>query len=112
MKLRRTLIAAVIAVAAATMAATVSASPVLGGPSFDRIAYTSFDARDKGSDVMLARTDGSDAANITHDGTATKFTEPNWSADGMKVAYTSYYANGGADIVVVAASGKGPVNIT
>ena len=112
MKLRRTLIAAVIAVAAATVVAAGSASPAVGTPSFNQIAYTSFDARDSGHDVMLARTDGSDVTNITHDGTAKNNSDPNWSANGMKVAYTSYYANGGADIIAVNANGKGARNLT
>jgi Tol biopolymer transport system component len=112
MKFRRTFITAIIAVAAVTAVATGSASPVVGMPSFDKIAYTNFDARDNGFDVMLARTDGSDVTNITHDGTAKKNVDPNWSANGMKVAYTSYYANGGADIIVVDANGKGAVNLT
>lgn len=112
MRVRRTFITAIIAVTAATLAATGSASPVVGGPSFGKIAYTSFDARDKGFDVMTAGINGSDVANITHDGTAKKNVEPNWSADGMKVAFTTYYTNGGADIFVATASKKGAVNIT
>jgi len=113
MKFRRTLITAIIAVAAfAAAAATGSASPVVGMPSFDQIAYTSFDARDKGFDVMLARTDGTDVTNITHDSTAKKNVDPNWSANGMKVAYTRYYTSGGADIIAVNANGKGSVNLT
>lgn len=111
MKLR-TLITAVIALTAATLAATGSASRVVEGPTLGKIAYTNFDARDKGYDVLLARTDGSDATNITHDGTAKRNVDPNWSADGMKVAYTSYNGYGGADIIVVQANGKGAVNLT
>jgi TolB protein len=113
MKLRRTLIAAVIAAAAATLVATGSASPVASAPTLGKIAYFSFDSRDSGFDVMLSRTDGSDATNITHDGTAAKNLDPTWSANGMKIAYTSYYARGtGADIFVVNANGKGRVNLT
>lgn len=111
MKLR-TLITAVIALTAATLAATGSASRVVEGPTLGKIAYTNFDARDKGYDVLLARTDGSDATNITHDGTAKRNVDPNWSADGMKVAYTSYNGYGGAVIIVVQANGKGAVNLT
>jgi TolB protein len=81
-------------------------------PTMGKIAYTSFDARDKGFDVMLARTDGSDVTNITHDGTAKRNVDPNWSADGTKVAYTRYNGVGGADIIVVNVNGKGAVNIT
>lgn len=113
MKLRRTLIAAVIAVAAATLAATVSASPIVGGPAMGKIAYFNFDVRDSGFDVMLADTNGTRVANITHDGTAKKNLDPNWSTNGMKVAFTSYYGkSGGADIIVVDANGKGRVNLT
>jgi TolB protein len=112
MKLRRTLISVVIAMTAAAFAATGSASPVVDGPTFGKIAYTNFDARDKGFDVMIARIDGSDATNITHDGTIKKNVDPNWSTNGTMVAYTSYYGNGGADIFVVNANGKGAVNIT
>jgi Tol biopolymer transport system component len=50
--------------------------------------------------------------NLTHDGTAKKNVDPNWSANGMKVAYTTYYVNGGSDIIVVNANGKGAMNIT
>ena len=112
MKLRRTLIAAVIAVAAAALAATGSASPIASPPTTAKIAYFSFDSRDSGLDVMLAGTTGGNVANITHDGTAKKNVDPNWSANGMKVAYTTYYVNGGSDIIVVNANGKGAVNIT
>ena len=112
MRVRRTFITAIIAVTAATLAATGSASPVVGGPSLGKVAYTNFDARDKGFDVMTAGIDGSDATNITHDGTAKKNVDPNWSADGMNVAFTTYYTNGGADIFVVNPSRKGAVNIT
>jgi Tol biopolymer transport system component len=112
MKLRRTLITAIIAVFAATLAATGSASRVMGITPTDKIAYTNLDKRDAGFDVMLASIDGKNVANITHDGTARKYVDPNWSANGMKVAYTGYYANGGADIYVVNANGKGAVNIT
>ena len=90
MRVRRTFITAIIAVTAATLAATGSASPIVGGPSLGKIAYTSFDARDKGFDVMLSAPDGSEITNITHDGTAKLNVDPNWSADGMKLAYASY----------------------
>lgn len=112
MKLRRTLIAAVIAVAAAALAATGSASPIASPPTTAKIAYFSFDSRDSGLDVMLAGTNGGNVTNLTHDGTAKKNVDPNWSANGMKVAYTTYYVNGGSDIMVVNANGKGSVNIT
>jgi TolB protein len=112
MKLRRTLIAAVIAVAAAALAATGSASPLASPPTTAKIAYFSFDSRDSGLDVMLAGTNGGNVVNITHDGTAKRNVDPNWSANGMKVAYTTYYVNGGSDIIVVNANGKGAVNIT
>jgi TolB protein len=112
MKLRRTLITAIIAVAAATLVATSSASRVSDQPTIGKIAYTNFDARDGGFDVMLARTDGTDVTNITHDGTAMKNVDPNWSTSGMKVAFTRYYTTGGADIIVANANGKGAVNIT
>jgi Tol biopolymer transport system component len=112
MRVRRTFITAIIAVTAATLAATGSASPVVGGPSLGKIAYTNFDARDKGFDVMTAGIDGSEVTNITHDGTTKKNVDPNWSADGTKVAFTTYYASGGADIFVVDPSRKGAVNIT
>lgn len=112
MKLRRTLITAIIAVFGATLATAGSASPVAGIPTTAKIAYTNFDARDKGFDVMLARTDGSDVTNITHDGTVKRNVDPNWSADGLKIGYTSYNGYGGADIMVVNANGKGTVNLT
>jgi Tol biopolymer transport system component len=111
MKLRRILIAAIIAAAATTVAATGSASPVASPPTMGHIAYSGFDGRDSGFDVMLANTNGSDVKNITHDGTAKVNTDPNWSANGMKVAYTSY-SGAGADIVVVDSNGKGYVNLT
>ena len=107
MKLRRTLIAVVIAVAAGALAATGSAGPVSNGPSLNKIAFFSFDQRDNGLDVMLVNTDGSGAANITHDGTAKRNVDPNWSSNGMKVAFTRYNMTGGADIMVVNANGKG-----
>jgi TolB protein len=112
MKLRRTLIAAVIAVAAAALAATGSASPIASPPTTAKIAYFSFDSRDSGLDVMTAGTNGGNVMNLTHDGTAKKNVDPNWSANGMKLAYTTYYVNGGSDIIVVDANGKGSVNIT
>jgi Tol biopolymer transport system component len=112
LKLRRTLISAIIAVAAVTLVAATSASRVSDQPSLGKIAYTNFDARDGGFDVMLAGTDGSFATNITHDGTAMRNVDPNWSTDGTRVAYTRYNMTGGADIMVVNANGKGAVNLT
>jgi TolB protein len=61
---------------------------------------------------MLGRADGSEITNITHDGTAKQNVDPNWSADGMKLAYASYDGAGGANIMVVNANGKGAVNLT
>ena len=114
MKLRRTLITAVIAVAAAALAATGSAGPIPNGhgPSLNKIAFFSFDARDNGLDVMLLNTDGTGGTNITHDGTAKQNVDPNWSANGLKVAFTRYNMNGGSSIMVVNANGKGLVNLT
>ena len=112
MKLRRTLITVVIAVAAGALAATGSAGPISNGPSLNKIAFFSFDQRDNGLDVMLVNTDGSGAANITHDGTAKRNVDPNWSSNGMKVAFTRYNTSGGANIMVVNANGKGLVNLT
>ena len=63
---------AIIAVAAAALAATGSASQLPTGRPSARSRTTSFDARDKGFDVMPAGTDGSDVTNIPHDGTATE----------------------------------------
>ena len=113
MKFRRTLMTAIIAVAAAALAATVSAGSIaIGPPSASQIAYFSFDSRDKGLDVMLVKTDGTGGPNITHDGTAKQNVDPNWSANGLKVAFTRYNANGGSSIMVVNANGKGLVNLT
>jgi Tol biopolymer transport system component len=112
MKLRRTLITVVIAVAAGALAATGSAGPISNGPSLNKIAFFSFDQRDNGLDVMLVNTDGSGGTNITHDGTAKRNVDPNWSSNGVKVAFTRYNASGGADIMVVNANGKGLVNLT
>ena len=112
MKLRRTLIIAVIAVFAAVLASAGSASRSAGGPTMNKIAYFNLDMRDKGFDVMVMQTNGSDATNITHDGTAKRNVDPNWSTNGMKVAYASYNMYGGSDIIVVDANGKGSVNIT
>jgi Tol biopolymer transport system component len=112
MKLLRTLITAIISVAAAALAATGSAGPVVNGPPLSKIAYFSFDQRDKGLDVMLVNTDGSGATNITHDGTAKQNVDPNWSANGLKVAFTSYNTTGGSNIMVVNANGRGLVNLT
>jgi TolB protein len=113
MKFRRTLITAIIAVAAAALAATGSAGPIaIGPPTVNQIAYFSFDQRDKGLDVMLVNTNGTGATNITHDGTAKQNVDPNWSANGLKVAFTRYNVNGGSSIMVVNANGKGLVNLT
>ena len=113
MKFRRTLITAIIAVAAAALAATGSAGPIaIGPPTANQIAYFSFDQRDKGLDVMLVNADGTGATNITHDGTAKQNVDPNWSANGLKVAFTRYNMNGGSSIMVVNANGKGLVNLT
>ena len=113
MKFRRTLITAIIAVAAAALAATGSAGPIaIGPPTTNQIAYFSFDQRDKGLDVMLVKTDGTGGTNITHDGTAKQNVDPNWSANGLKVAFTRYNTNGGSSIMVVNANGKGLVNLT
>jgi Tol biopolymer transport system component len=113
MKFRRTLITAIIAVAAAALAATGSAGPIaLGPPTVNQIAYFSFDQRDQGLDVMLVKADGTGGTNITHDGTAKRNVDPNWSANGLKVAFTRYNTNGGSSIMVVNANGKGLVNLT
>jgi Tol biopolymer transport system component len=113
MKLRRTLLTAIIAVAAAALTATVSASPIaIAPPSASQIAYFSFDQRDKGLDVMLVKADGTGGTNITHDGTAKQNVDPNWSVNGLKVAFTRYNVNGGSSIMVVNANGKGLVNVT
>ncbi len=112
MKLRRTLFTAIIAVAAVTLAATVSASPIKNGPSFNKIAYFNYDARDKGFDVMLVNTDGTSKLNITHDGTAVQNVDPNWSPNGTKIAFARYNLVGGADIFVLNATGKGLVKVS
>lgn len=113
MKLRRTLITAIIAVAAAALAATGSAGQYRAdAPTINQIAYFSFDQRDNGLDVMLVNTDGTGATNITHDGTAKQNVDPNWSANGLRVAFTSYNTSGGSNIMVVNANGKGLVNLT
>jgi Tol biopolymer transport system component len=113
MKFRRTLITAIIAVAAAGLAATGSAGPIaIGPPTSTQIAYFSFDSRDKGLDVMLVKANGTGTTNITHDGTAKQNVDPNWSSNGLKVAFTSYNTNGGSSIMVVNANGKGLVNLT
>jgi TolB protein len=114
MKIRRTLITVIIALAAAaSLAATGSASRVADMPTLGQIAYFNIDSRDSGFDVMLTKTDGSDVTNITHDGTAKKNMDPTWSANGMKIAYTSYNASSSAaDIIVVNVNGKGRVNLT
>ena len=110
MKFRRTLITAIIAVAAAGLAATGSAGPIaIGPPTSSQIAYFSFDSRDKGLDVMLVKANGTGTTNITHDGTAKQNVDPNWSANGLKVAFTRYNMNGGSSIMVVNANGKGLV---
>ena len=91
MKFRRTLITAIIAVAAAA-----TGRDGLGRPNRNRtadsnqIAYFSFDSRDKGLDVMLVNANGTGTTNITHDGTAKQNVDPNWSANGLKVAFTRY----------------------
>lgn len=112
MKLRRTLITAIIAVAAVTLAATVSASPIKNGPSLEQIAYFNYDARDKGFDVMLVKTDGTGKVNVTHDGTLVRNVDPNWSANGTKIAFARYNVAGGADIFVMNATGKGLVKVS
>lgn len=113
MKLRRIFTATVvIAAVAAALAASGGARPTTEPPTFNKIAFFSFDLRDKGFDVMLVNTDGSSQTNITHDGTAKQNVDPNWSANGLKVAYASYNMFGGADIMLVNESGKGLVNLT
>jgi TolB protein len=112
MKLRRTLITAIIAVAAASLAATGSAGPITTSPSATKIAYFTYDARDNGFDVMLMNSTATGAVNLTHDGTAMKNVDPNFSPNGLKIAFTKYNALGGADIFAVNATGKGLVNLT
>src|SRR5262245_45952744 len=113
MKLRRIFTAiVVIAAVAGALAASGAARPTTEGPTLSKIAFFSFDLRDKGFDVMLVNTDGSSQTNITHDGTAKRNVDPNWSPNGLKVAFASYNAFGGADIMVVNENGKGLVNLT
>jgi TolB protein len=77
-----------------------------------KIAFFSFDQRDQGLDVMLVNADVTGETNITHDGTAKQNVDPNWSSDGLKIAFTSYNMNGGSNIMVVNENGKGLVNLT
>ena len=68
-------------------------------PDGRKIVFTS--ARDGDLEVYSMNTDGSGATNITHDGTAKRNVDPNWSASGLKIAFTRYNLFGGADIMVV-----------
>jgi Tol biopolymer transport system component len=112
---RNLIIIAIVAAAfaALTLAASSGAQQASTlGPAVGQIAYFNYDASDKGIDVMLMNADGSGGSNITHDGTAKQNVDPNWSANGSKVAFTRYFGDGSSDIMVVGADGKGLVNVT
>jgi Tol biopolymer transport system component len=113
MKRAVTIIAIVAAaVAALSLAASSGAQPGASGPTLSKIAFFSYDVRDKGMDVNILNADGTGQWNVTHDGTAVRNVDPNWSLNGAQIAFTRYWSNGGSDIMVIGANGKGLVNVT
>jgi Tol biopolymer transport system component len=76
-------------------------------PDGGRIAYS--DQRDGGSQIVLMRTDGSDARQVTR-GSGFSL-RPAWSPDGSKIAFESVM-NRNADIYVMDADGTDPTRLT
>jgi TolB protein len=110
MKLR--LAIALVAVAAFGVVPASAAVGVGTMPTKLKIAFTS--KADGEADVYSMNASGTGVLNLTHDKTVgvRADVEPVWSPDGRYVAFERQYAKGGADLMVVDASGGIPWPLT
>ena len=96
--------------AACLVALVGAAGPV--GAAFPgengKIAFTS--ERDGNDEIYVMNADGSGVERLTNNPAVDGF--PAFSADGTKIAFSSYRNGGNQDIFVMNANGSGPVNLT
>jgi Tol biopolymer transport system component len=97
---------------AATLAALAVTAPARAdvGPN-GKIAYASYEDGDY--DIYTMNPDGTEVINLTDAFGDWDDTDPNWSPDGTRIAFTSFRAGGGvADVFVMDADGGNQVQLT
>lgn len=78
-----------------------------GGSGDGRIAWSRYTSDFGASQIVTARPDGSHLRVLTNPSEGTWDVDPKWSPDGRRIVFQREFADGGAQIVLMGADGRG-----